>query len=192
AAIRPVAAPSALHAQVAVKRAPPSEHRAIVLCRDLLLARDPGQQLIVRQLDEALAFVELGLGEPGDFRIGEPAHDQIHLAHAAMPRAEQQFAAAEVEPVARSRGSGHEEETSTPKARTGPGEAYIDAPGRLVSGSLLPQAEPLGWHRCLGERSPPAGDKAKCHDPAASLPQCGPGNFYRSRIGGTPPPPPPA
>jgi hypothetical protein len=37
----------------------------------------------------ALEIVELGLREVRDMDIGEPAHDQVHLARAAMPRAEE-------------------------------------------------------------------------------------------------------
>ena len=60
--------------------------------RDRLLAGEPGQQVGVRQFEQLLILVEFGVGQGGDCSIGEAAEDQVHLAHAAMPGAEQQLA----------------------------------------------------------------------------------------------------
>src|SRR5439155_1580904 len=78
----------------------PAQERPIVDRRDVSLARDPGKQLAVRNLDEALELGQLGLVKGVDGAVGEAAHDQVHLAHAAMPGAEQKFPAADIEPVA--------------------------------------------------------------------------------------------
>ncbi len=55
--------------------------------------------------------------------IGKAADDQIGLAHAAPPGAEQELLAPIIQALAR---SFRHEYLQTPKARTRPGEGYIE------------------------------------------------------------------
>ena len=63
--------------------------------------------------------------------IGKAADDQIGLAHAAAPGAEQELLAPLIQALARSFRHGGSEKT--PKARTRPGEGYIENDGPNVS-----------------------------------------------------------
>ena len=57
-------------------------------------AGDPIEDVGIRALEQRLVAVELRLGKPGEMRIGESAEDQVALARAAVPGAEQQPLAA--------------------------------------------------------------------------------------------------
>ena len=57
------------------------------------------------------------LGQFRDRCVGEAAHDQVDLAHAAMPGAEQKLAPAHIQSLARSCTAGHRS-LATPKTRT--------------------------------------------------------------------------
>ena len=52
-------------------------------------ADDPGEDLRVGNVEQTLELGKLRLAHGRQMGIGEPAHDQIHLAHAAPPGAEQ-------------------------------------------------------------------------------------------------------
>jgi len=55
------------------------------------------EELVVGKVEEPFILVEFVAGQAGDLGIGEAAEDEIHLAHAAMPGAEQEFLAAGVQ-----------------------------------------------------------------------------------------------
>src|SRR5664280_3751871 len=101
-----------------------AEHRGVDLGGRRLRAVHPGENLLVGNLEPGLVFIELGVAQLRDMRVGKAAEHQIHLANAAMPGAEQQPPPARVQPIARNLGSGHRV-APTPKTRTGPGGVYI-------------------------------------------------------------------
>ena len=76
--------------------------------RDGLFAGEPGQKVGVLKFEQMLILVQFGVGQGGDGSIGEAAEDQIHLADAAMPGAEEQLAPPRIQPFARSRRSAHQ------------------------------------------------------------------------------------
>src|SRR5450830_338996 len=116
-----------------------TEQGGVDLRRRHLCAIDPVKDLQIGKLEPALVFVELGVAQRCDLRVGETAEHQIHLAHAAMPGTEQQPLPARIQPIARNPGSGHRF-SPTPKTRTGPGEAYIEGSSHAVSRSLCTAA----------------------------------------------------
>ena len=66
-------------------------------------AHHPGEQVRLRHVHQPLELVDLGLAQAGDMRVGEAPGDQVHLAHAAMPGAEQQAPPPLVQALARNR-----------------------------------------------------------------------------------------
>ncbi len=116
--LRPLAAP--------VEIAPALEQGRVIGDGHRGLAGDPGQQLPVRHVDQLLELAELVVAEVDDRGIDEPAHDQVHLPHAAMPAAEQQLPPAHIQPFTRTRRTGHQSlANSNAKSPDWPGEAYI-------------------------------------------------------------------
>src|SRR5271169_1749682 len=83
--------------------------------------------------------------------VGKAADDQIGLADAATPGAEQKLLAPLVQAFARSFRHGGSEKT--PKARTRPGEGYIENGGEDVSGYYR-HPEVLGQRPSLEGRRP--------------------------------------
>ena len=82
--------------------------------------------------------------------VGKAAHDQVRLARAAMPGAEQNLAPARIQAFARSGAAGHRflGECVTPKTRTGPGAGYIAGRTRYVRGRVTAARYP----RCMNWR----------------------------------------
>src|SRR5215813_11797218 len=108
-------------AVVAVIVAHSPEHWRIEVARNLGFAGNPGEQLPVGEVDKAFELVELGVIQNGDSTVGEAAHDQVHLAHAAVPGPEQELAAPDIQPIARTFGHA----VSNAKNPDGPGEGHI-------------------------------------------------------------------
>ena len=76
------------------------KQRRIDLRRRLFRAIDPGEHLLVRDLQPAFNFGEVGIVQPGQFGVGKAAENQIHLANAAVPEPEFEPAPARVQPIA--------------------------------------------------------------------------------------------
>ena len=83
-----------------VERAHLTEDRRVVVRRRLQLAGEPGEHVAVRRLHQQLQVGDIRVGQIGKARVGEAAHAKVHLAGAAVPRPEQDAAAAIVEAVA--------------------------------------------------------------------------------------------
>ena len=67
-----------------------SEERRVGNSRgDRLAADDPGQHLRVGDVEQTLELGDLVVAHGRQIRVGELAHDEIHLAHAAAPGAKQ-------------------------------------------------------------------------------------------------------
>ena len=81
-----------------------------------------GIEVRIRQFDQLLEFGQLRIRQIGQMRVGKAPDDQIHLARAAMPAAEQKPLAPIVEPVARSCRSCHVKSRNNPQ-RQKPGRA---------------------------------------------------------------------
>ena len=92
----------------------------------------PGEQVVIRHLEQPLEIVEFGLAEVRDRGVGEAAEDQVGLAHAAMPGAEQHLAPPRVQAFARSGAAGHL--ISNAESPDGPGRGYIAGRSRTVRG----------------------------------------------------------
>src|ERR1035437_9619789 len=126
-----------------------AEQRGVDLGGRQLRAVHPGENLLVGNLEPGLVFIELGVAQLRDMRIGKAAEHQIHLANAAVPGAEQQPPPARVQPIARNIGSGHRV-APTPKTRTGPGGVYIEGLRGAVSVCFAQpssaSAEPASQH----------------------------------------------
>jgi hypothetical protein len=58
------------------------------------------QEFGVGNFEKLFILVDFVTGQGADLGIGEGTKDKVHLAHAAMPRAEQELAAAGVQPLA--------------------------------------------------------------------------------------------
>jgi len=80
-----------------VEFAQPPKDRAVVIGRNVDPADDPGEEIAIRNLYQAIEFVEFAVGQVPGFLIGETPHDQVHLAHAAMPCAEKYLPATRIE-----------------------------------------------------------------------------------------------
>ena len=76
------------------------QHRAVDFGRNRALAGDHRQEFGVGNFEKLFILVDLVNGKCADLGIGEGTKDKVHLAHAAMPRAEQELAAAGVQPLA--------------------------------------------------------------------------------------------
>src|SRR5262245_15459856 len=97
-----------------------TEQRGVVVGRDLRFAGNPGQQFRVGRLYQSLEFADFLLRQLLDRGIGEAAHDEVHLARAAMPGAEQKLAPALIQPLARPCGAAHQlPRRAMPNARGG-------------------------------------------------------------------------
>src|ERR1700730_18970021 len=114
-----------------VKRFELPQHGGVVVRRDVALAADPGIEVGIRHFDQPLEIIQRRLVQRADMGIGEAADDQVGLAHAAAPGAEQKLLAPLIQAFARSFRHGGSEKT--PKARTRPGEGYIVNDGENVS-----------------------------------------------------------
>ena len=109
----------------------------------LLAADDPGVKLGIGRFDQAFEVVERRGVKRGDMGVGETADDQVDLAHAAPPGPEQDLAPPLIQSLARPLGH---RRAPTPKARTRPGEAYIEGEAGDVS------AEPSSFTVIPGRR----------------------------------------
>lgn len=97
-----------------------AEHGGVTALRHLGGARDPGKKIGIEFVDEGLELVEFGVGERIDMRFDIAAHHEVHLAHATMPRAEENALAARIEIIARAADAGHgalPEKTAPKKGR---------------------------------------------------------------------------
>ena len=65
------------------------QHGGVIARRNGFGADDPGIKLGVGRFDQPLEIVEPGIVELVDMGVGETADDEIRLAHAAPPGAEQ-------------------------------------------------------------------------------------------------------
>src|SRR6476646_12119938 len=81
---------------VHAKRAHFLQNRRIFRRRCVLKSGKPGEDERVGQIEQMLEFVELRIVETRQRRIGETAHEQVHLAYATMPGAESDAAAADL------------------------------------------------------------------------------------------------
>ncbi len=61
------------------------------------LASDPAEYVRLGQVQQPLELGEVLVGHSLDLAIGEPAHDEVHFARAAMPGAEQRALAPRIE-----------------------------------------------------------------------------------------------
>src|ERR1700730_18096584 len=125
-------APSPLLLYAGVHRFELPQHGGVVIGRDIALAADQGIEVGIGQFDQPLEIVQRRLVQRADMGIGKAADDQIGLAHAAAPGAEQKLLAPLIQALARSFRHGGSEKT--PKARTRPGEGYIENGAQNVSG----------------------------------------------------------
>lgn len=76
------------------------QHRAIDIGRNRAFAGDHRQEFSIGDFEEHFILVDFVAGQGADLGIGEGAEDEVHLAHAAMPGAEQELAAAGIQPLA--------------------------------------------------------------------------------------------
>ena len=116
-------------AAVDVEVAQPAEQRRVELGRDCDFPGHPGEQVAVGHLHQPLELVDFDFGQVRDRCVGKAAHDQVHLAHAAVPGAEQNLAATHVQSIARSCAAGHR--CSNAKSPDVPGAGYIAGRIRL-------------------------------------------------------------
>ena len=65
------------------------EQRGREFARRLLAADDPGERLRVGDVEQPLELGKFVVAHRRQMRVGELAHDEIHLAHAAAPGAKQ-------------------------------------------------------------------------------------------------------
>jgi hypothetical protein len=79
---------------------PPKERRVVIRGR-YSLARDPSEEIPIRDFDEPLEFRQFVVREDPNLRICETTHDEIHFAHATMPSPEEGAATAGIEVGAR-------------------------------------------------------------------------------------------
>src|SRR5688572_16501727 len=84
-----------------------AEQRRINVRWSLRLAHDPIEQIPVGHLDQPFERVEFRIRQPGESRIDEAAHQEVHLAGAAMPGAEQDLPPPDVEARAREGRAAH-------------------------------------------------------------------------------------
>ncbi len=112
-------------AQAPVEVAHLAENRRVVFGGDFELAGEPAEKILIRQFRQPLEIVEFLAGETLEMLVREAAHDQVHFADAPVPAQEQQFAAAWIQPLTRTRHSGHT--VSNAKNPDGPGEGYIES-----------------------------------------------------------------
>src|SRR5262245_31448617 len=83
-----------------MKVAHPPEHSRVDILGHAHFPRDPREQIAIRKLDQALEIGELHIAQLRQRKIGEAAHNQVHLAHAAMPASKQELTAAQIKTVA--------------------------------------------------------------------------------------------
>ncbi len=76
------------------------QHRAIDIGRNRALAGDYRQEFSIGNFEKPLILVDFIAGQGADLGVGERTQDEVHLAHATVPGAEQKLAAAGVEPLA--------------------------------------------------------------------------------------------
>ena len=72
-----------------LRSAQASKERSVEFPRRMLAADDPGERLRVGDVEQTLELGKFVFAHRRQMRIGEAAHDQIHLAHAAAPGAKQ-------------------------------------------------------------------------------------------------------
>jgi len=61
------------------------------------LADQPSEYVAVRGFEQAFIGIELGIAQAGDLHLREATEQEIDLAHATMPGAEENLSAARVE-----------------------------------------------------------------------------------------------
>src|SRR5215475_12449059 len=126
--------------------AQPAKQCGIVICRCGLHSVDPGEDLLIGNLEPALKLGKITLTQRGELRIGETAQHQVHFANTAMPAAIQQTTPTRIEALARQVRSGGHQMSPTPKTRTGPGaDLYRGRP--FICHGRLDQ-------RCRGKATP--------------------------------------
>ena len=76
------------------------QDRTVDIPRNRAFAGDHGQEFGVGNVEKPLILVDFVAGQGADLGIGEAAEDEVHLAHATMPGAEQKLAAPDIEPLA--------------------------------------------------------------------------------------------
>src|SRR5689334_16817815 len=84
-------------AEMRVEIPDPLEYGRVIIGWSRNLARQPAEYVVVRSVDQVLELVEFSIRHIGEMCIGELTDDHIHLAKSAMPRTEQNAAAALVE-----------------------------------------------------------------------------------------------
>ena len=117
-----------------MKRDQRPEQRRVRVGGHRLRAIDPGENLLVGNIEPALVFPEFGLAHGRKPRVGEGAEHQIHFADAAMARTEQQTPAPRVQSLARKFAQSQFSNGKNP-AGAGCG-IYIKATATNVSGSF--------------------------------------------------------
>lgn len=109
-----------------------------VVVRGRHSARNPGIEHVVGNIAEPLEFIEFGGRQVRDRGICKPPHDQIHLAHAPMPRAVQQPPSAGIKSVARTCASCHDSSKRQKPGRRRAGfhiasvEEYVRGPSSFL------------------------------------------------------------
>ena len=114
-------------------------------------SREREVKLGIGRFDQALEIIERRGVERGDVGVGETADDQVDLAHAPPPGPEQDLASPLVQSLARPLGH---RRAPTPKARTRPGEAYIEGEADDVSADVLNSLVIPGRGRSPRARNP--------------------------------------
>jgi hypothetical protein len=79
----------------------------IVFGRHVAGAGNPGIEIGIGSVAELLEQIDFGLAQRADHRVGEAAHDEVHLARAAMPTAVEKTAPPRVKSSARTCASSH-------------------------------------------------------------------------------------
>ena len=66
----------------------PTQHRRVKGRRDFEFPRQPAENIAILRFEKRFIIGQVRLAEMGDLGIGETAHQQVRLAHPAMPGAE--------------------------------------------------------------------------------------------------------
>jgi len=83
-----------------VKGDDPQDDRRVALGRRLPLVHDPGEEIIVRQVEKLLEGSQFRLVESLETGIDKAPEEEIDLAHAAMPGAEMETSPAKIKTTA--------------------------------------------------------------------------------------------
>ena len=66
----------------------PTQHRRVKRRWDFEFPSQPAENIAILRFEKRLVIGQVRLAEMSDLGIGEAAHQQVRLAHSAMPRAE--------------------------------------------------------------------------------------------------------